>query len=113
MCVFQLSLTQNQTSQCVRVRACSLRKVPAGARLLSSVRLGDAEGVPQRRYAGLQVELRGLRQVRLLTKVVEVEQRGPALHLSLHQGGRSDLQTRAGGHRCVPTRSSSVRHLTS
>lgn len=64
----------------------------AGSGLLGSVRLGDAEGVAQGRYAGLQVELGGLCQVRLLTKVVEVEQRGAALHLGLHQRGRSDLK---------------------
>lgn len=64
----------------------------AGARLLGPVRLGDAEGVSQSGDAGLQVELRGLRQERLLAKVVEVEERGAALHLRLHQGGRSDLQ---------------------
>lgn len=62
-----------------------------GARLLGSVRLGDGEGVAQRGYAGLQVELGGLREIRLLTKVVEVEERGATLHLSLHQGRRSDL----------------------
>lgn len=48
----------------------SLRQVSAGARLLGPVRLSDAEGVAQRRYAGLQVELGGLREVRLLAKVV-------------------------------------------
>lgn len=69
----------------------SLRQVSAGAGLLSSVRLSDAEGVSEGRYAGLQVELRGLRQVGLLAKVVEVKQGGAALHLSLHQGRRSDL----------------------
>lgn len=63
----------------------------AGAGLLGPVRLGYAEGVAQGRYAGLQVELGGLRQVRLLAKVVEVKQRGAALHLSLHQGRGSDL----------------------
>lgn len=63
----------------------------AGARLLGPIRLGDTEGVAQGRYAGLQVELRGLRQVRLLAKVVEVKERGAALHLSLHQSWRSDL----------------------
>lgn len=64
----------------------------AGAGLLCPVRLGDAEGVTQGRYAGLQVELGRLGQVRLLSKVVEVKQRGAALHLSLHQSRRSDLQ---------------------
>lgn len=63
----------------------------AGARLLGPIRLGDTEGVAQGRYAGLQVELRGLRQVRLFAKVVEVKERGAALHLSLHQSRRSDL----------------------
>lgn len=71
----------------------SLRKVSAGAGLLSSVRLGDAEGVTQCRYAGLQVKLGGLCQESLLTKVVEVKQRGATLHLSLHQGRGSDLHT--------------------
>lgn len=74
----------------------SLGQVSAGARLLGPVRLGDAEGVAQRWYAGLQVELGGLSQVRLLAKVVEVKQRGAAFHLSLHQGGRSDLHTAEG-----------------
>lgn len=63
----------------------------ASARLLGPIRLGDTEGVAQGRYAGLQVELRGLRQVRLLAKVIEVKERGAALHLSLHQSRRSDL----------------------
>ncbi len=62
-----------------------------GAGLLGPVRLGDTEGVTQGRYAGLQVELRGLCQVRLLAKVVEVKQCGAALHLSLHEGRRGDL----------------------
>lgn len=65
----------------------------AGARLLCPVGLCNAEGVSQGRYAGLQVELRRLGQVCLLAKVVEIEEGGPTLHLSLHQGGRSDLQT--------------------
>lgn len=69
----------------------SLRQVSASARLLGSVGLSDAEGVPQGRYAGLQVELGGLRQVRLLAKVVQAEERGTALHLGLHQGRRGDL----------------------
>lgn len=69
----------------------SLRQVSAGAGLLRSVGLSDAEGVTQRRYAGLQVELRRLRQVGLLSKVVQVKERGPALHLSLHQRRGSDL----------------------
>lgn len=72
-------------------RGYSLRQVSAGAGLLGPVRLGDAEGVAQGRYAGLQVELGGLCQVRLLAKVVEVKQRRASLHLSLHQGRRSDL----------------------
>lgn len=70
---------------------CSLGQVSAGAGLLSPVRLRDAEGVTQCRYAGLQVKLGGLCQVRLFTKVVEVKERGAALHLSLHQSRRSDL----------------------
>lgn len=53
---------------------CLLRQVSAGAGLLSPVRLSNTEGVTQGRYAGLQVELRGLRQVRLLAKVVEVKE---------------------------------------
>lgn len=69
----------------------SLSQVSAGAGLLGPVRLSDTEGVPQGRDAGLQIELGGLRQVRLLTKVVEVKQCGAALHLCLHQGRRSDL----------------------
>lgn len=69
----------------------SLWEVSPGARLLGSVRLGDAEGVAECRYAGLQVELGGLREIRLLAEVVEVEERGATLHLSLHQGRRSDL----------------------
>lgn len=71
----------------------SLSQVSAGARLLGPVGLGDAEGVAQRWYAGLQVELGRLSQVRLLAEVVEVKERGAAFHLSLHQGGRSDLHT--------------------
>lgn len=63
----------------------------AGARLLGPVGLGDAEGVSQCRYAGLQVELGGLGEVRLLAEVVEVKQCGATLHLSLHQGWGSDL----------------------
>lgn len=71
--------------------ACSLGQVSAGTGLLCTVRLCDAEGVAQGGYAGLQVELGGLRQVRLLAKIVEIKERGAALHLSLHQGRRSDL----------------------
>lgn len=78
----------------------------AGAGLLSPVRLGDAEGVAQGGYAGLQVQLGGLCQVGLLAKVVQVKQRGAALHLSLHQGRRSDLQTEtqtnSGSRACDP-----------
>lgn len=64
----------------------------ARARLLGAVRLRDAEGVAQRRDAGLQIELRRLRQIRILTKVVQTEESGAALHLRLHQRGRSYLQ---------------------
>lgn len=63
----------------------------AGAGLLGPVWLSNTEGVTQGRYAGLQVELGGLRQERLLAKVVEVKQCGATLHLGLHQGRRSDL----------------------
>ncbi len=70
----------------------SLSQVSAGARLLSAVRLRDAEGVAQRRDARLQVELRRLCQVRVLTEVVEAEEGGAALHLRLHQSGRSYLR---------------------
>lgn len=52
----------------------SLSQVSASAGLLSPVRLTDTEGVPQGRDAGLQIELGGLCQVRLLTKVVEGKQ---------------------------------------
>lgn len=65
----------------------------AGAGLFRSVGLSDAEGVTQGGYAGLQVELGRLRQVGLLSKVVQVKERGPTLHLSLHQCRRSDLPT--------------------
>ncbi len=70
----------------------SLSQVSACARLLGAVRLRDAEGVSQRRDAGLQVELRRLCQVRVLTEVVETEERRAALHLRLHQSGRSYLR---------------------
>lgn len=63
----------------------------AGAGLLGPVGLGHAEGVAQGGYAGLQVELGRLRQVRLLAKVVKAEERGAALHLGLHHGGRGYL----------------------
>lgn len=69
----------------------SLRQVPAGAGLLCAVGLSDTEGVSQSRDAGLQVELRGLGQERLLPKVVQVEQGGTSLHLGLHQSGWGDL----------------------
>ncbi|KAF3848742.1 hypothetical protein F7725_015239, partial [Dissostichus mawsoni] len=65
--------------------------VSAGAGLLRPVGLGDGEGVPQGGDAGLQVELRGLRQVRLLAKVVQVKERGAALHLRLHQAHAEHL----------------------
>lgn len=70
----------------------SLGQMSARPGLLGPVRLGDAEGVAQGRYAGLQVELGGLGKVGLLAEVVEVKQRGAALHLSLHQCGWSDLK---------------------
>lgn len=81
----------------------SLGQVSAGAGLLGPVRLGDAECVAQCRYAGLQVELGGLREIRLLAKVVEVKKRGATLHLSLHQCGRSDLdQEKSNTQNCQP-----------
>lgn len=68
----------------------------AGAGLLGPVGLSDTEGVTQGGYAGLQVELGGLRQVCLLAEVVEVEECGATLHLSLHQGRRSNLCPKKG-----------------
>lgn len=64
----------------------------AGAGLLGPVRLSNTESVAQGGDAGLQVELGGLRQVGLLAEVVEVKERGAALHLGLHQGWGSDLR---------------------
>ena len=66
--------------------------MPARAGLLCSVGLGDAKGVSQCWDAGLQVQLGGLGQVRILSKVVEFEQSGAALHLGLDHGGRGDLE---------------------
>lgn len=80
-------------STCLSDRFYSLRQVSAGAGLFCSVGLSDAEGVTQGRYAGLQVELGRLCQVGLLSKVVQVKERGTTFHLSLHQCRRSDLPT--------------------
>lgn len=79
----------------------SLRQMSACARLLCTVRLRDAEGVTQCREAGLQIELRRLRQIRFLTKVVQTEESGAALHLRLHQCGRSYLKQKShkGSHK--------------
>lgn len=69
-----------------------LGQMSAGTGLLGPVRLSNTESVAQSRDAGLQVELGGLRQVRLLAEVVEIKQCGAALHLGLHQGRGSDLR---------------------
>lgn len=70
----------------------SLRKVSTSAGLLSAIRLGDAERISESWDACLQIKLRWLGQVRLLSKIIQIEEGGAPFHLSLHQSGRSDLQ---------------------
>ena len=66
-----------------------------GARLLSSVRLREAEDVAHGGDDGLQVELRRLGQVGLLAVVVQVEEGRASLDLGLHDGGRGHLEVAA------------------
>lgn len=68
-----------------------LRQVPAGPGLLRSVGLSDAEHISQGWEAGLQVKLGGLCQVGLFPKVIQLEEGGASLHLSLDQGWWRDL----------------------
>ncbi len=63
--------------------------------MFRSVGLRDAEDVSERGDDGLQVELGRLREVRLLAEVVEVEERGAALDLRLHQRRRRHLEVAA------------------
>ena len=62
------------------------------SRLFSPVRLCKAEDVAHGRDHRLQVQLRRLSQVRLLSVVVEVEKSGSSFHLGLDDGGRCDLK---------------------
>lgn len=64
----------------------------SGSRLLCSVGLREAENVTQCRNDRFKVKLGWLRQVGRLTKIVEVEKRGTTFNLSLHDGGRGDLE---------------------
>lgn len=64
-------------------------------RLFGSVGLGEAEDVSQGGNRRLQVELRRLREVGLLSEVVKLEQGGAAFHLGLDDGGWGDLEVPA------------------
>ena len=70
----------------------ALGEVAPSARLLGAVGARDAEAVAHRRDGRLEVELRALRQVRLLVEVLQLEQCAPALHLRLHQRRRHHLR---------------------
>ncbi|KAI2287449.1 hypothetical protein LOZ06_006892, partial [Ophidiomyces ophidiicola] len=72
-----------------------LGQVAAGERLLGAEGGADAEDVAEGGQAGLEVQLRGLGQIGGLAVVVEGEQRGAALDLGLHHGGRGDLEQAA------------------
>lgn len=60
--------------------------------LLGTVWLRNAEDVAKGGYDGLQVKLRALGQERVLSKVVELEERRAAFHLDLTQRGRRHLK---------------------
>ena len=67
----------------------------ARARLLGSVGLGEAKDIAQRRDDRLKVELRRLRQVRLVAEVVQVEESRTSFDLGLDDGRRGDLEVAA------------------
>lgn len=69
-----------------------LGEVAAGVTLLGAEGLLDTEDVAERRQAGLEVELRALREVRLLAIIVEREKGRAALDLGLDHAGRGDLE---------------------
>lgn len=72
-----------------------LGEVAAGEGFLGAEGGRDAEDVAERGEAGLEVELRGLRQVGGFAVVGEGEERGAAFDLGLHHAGRGDFE--AGG----------------
>lgn len=68
-----------------------LGQMSSSVRSLGSERLGDTVGVSNGRNDGLQVQLRGLGQVGLLSVVVKSKQGGAALNLGLDHAGRGDF----------------------
>ena len=54
----------------------------------------NAEDIPKGGQACLKVELGGLCEVGFFSKVVQLEQRGPSLHLCLHHCRGCDLDKR-------------------
>lgn len=68
-----------------------LGKMSSGVRSLGSERLGDTVGVTDGGDDGLEVELRRLCEVGLLSVVVEGEKSGTTLNLGLDHAGGSDF----------------------
>lgn len=79
-------------------------QVTARVTLLGAERLLDAEDVAQAGQARLEVQLRALRQVRLLAVVVEAEQGRAALDLGLHHARRRHLEQAEVGVRLAERR---------
>lgn len=52
----------------------------------------NAKDVAERGQARLEIELRGLRQVRWLAIVIELEEGSASLDLSLDEAGRGNLE---------------------
>jgi hypothetical protein len=69
-----------------------LGEMPARVRVLRAEALLEAEHVAKRGQARLEVELRALREVRLLPVIVQLEERRAALDLRLDDAGRRDLE---------------------
>ena len=68
-----------------------LGEMASGSALLGTVRLSEAEHLTEDGNSGLKVQLRRLGEVGGLSKVVELEEGGTTLHLSLYKCGRNNL----------------------
>ena len=88
----------------------ALGEVAARARLLGAVGARDAEAVAHCRDGSLEVQLRALRQVRVLVEVLQLEQCAPALHLRLHQRRRHHLRAQ---HANTLTYEYAIKHVSS
>ena len=92
---FHNSVSTVPDAQLPKIKKKIAHKMSTRSRLFGSVGLGEAEDVSQGGNRRLQVELRRLREVGLLSEVVKLEQGGAAFHLGLDDGGWGDLEVAA------------------